>query len=210
VSRGQIATLAGGLACLLAAAGLVLFARDVQAWPDTFRQGDVEFRARPGDVRPWDSPDRLPLRPAERLLDVRDDVTMRRAIRLYHLSTARDFFSRGSFLNSQRPFQPARRLLRRLDRKGNDPKVRSRAANMLAVMSYSGSSFLDPSAVRQASRLLRHAVMLDPANEEAKFNLEVLMYTSPDDSRSGESGGGTGRTQPDSGGAGITPPGRGY
>jgi hypothetical protein len=209
MSRRQIAGLAGGLACLVLAAGLVVFARDVQAWPKTFREGDVAFRAKPGDVRPWDSPDRIPYRPAERLLDVEDDVMLRRAIRFSQLTSDQSLF-RESFINSPRPYQPARRLLRRLDRSGTDPKLRSRATNLLAVMGYNAGAFVDPATVRQAGQLLRRAVMLDPTNEEAKFNLEVLMYTSPEDPESGQSGGGTGRTAPDSGGAGITPPGRGY
>lgn len=207
MSRRDVTSLAAGVACLAAAAALALFARDVRAWPDTFRQGDALLRAQPGGARPWESPDRIAFRPAQRVLAVGDDVTFRRAVRLYELSDSSPF-SAGSA--GAPPSQAARRLFLRIDRAQGDPKLRSRAANFLGVMTYNSGAFIDASFSRQAARLFRRAILLDPANEEAKFNLELMMYTSPEQPSSGDSGGGGGRSQPDAGGAGLTPPGRGY
>lgn len=208
MSRRDIASLVAGFVCLALAAALALFARDVRAWPQAFREGDTLYRAQPAGARPWESPDRIAFRPAERLLDVRDDVAFRRAIRLYQLSRAGA--SSIGFRGSIAPSEPARRLFLRIDRRGANPRLRSRALNFLGVMSYNGGAFIDASFSRQASRLFRRAILLDPANEEAKFNLELMMFTSPENPASREGGGGGGRARPDAGGAGLTPPGRGY
>lgn len=208
MSRRDVLSLAAGVACLAVAAVLVLFARDVRAWPEAFREGDTLYRSKPGGARPWEPPDRIVFHPAERLLAVRDDVTFRRAVRLYQLSS--DSSLSAAFGSGARPLQPTRRLLRRIESGRGDPRLRSRAANFLGVLTYNSGASIDDSFSRQAARLFRRAIMLDPANEEAKFNLELMMYTSPEDPSSGDGGGGGGRSQPDAGGAGLTPPGRGY
>ena len=199
---------AGGAVCLALASGFALLAADVRAWQQAFATGDLQYRAAPGGARPWESPDSLPWRPAARLLDVGDDVTFRRAVRLYQLSTDTAFVD--GFGSSPRPLESTRRLFLRIERGDGDPRARSRAANFLAVMTYNSGAFIDESFTRRAARLLRRAVMLDTRNEEAKFNLELMMYTSPESAQQGQSGGAGGRAQPDAGGAGSTPPGRGY
>jgi hypothetical protein len=179
----------------------------VRAWEETFRKGDLLYRSHPIGAKPWVGEDRLPFAPARRLLDVEDDVLFRRAIRLYEISTMERF---GGFGSTPRPVAPARRLLRRVESGHDDPHMRARAGNFLGVLAYQRGAFIDEAFARQALRHFRRAVLTDPSNEEAKFNLELMMYTSPDGSNTGESGGGSGRAAPDSGGAGSTPPGRGY
>ena len=209
MTRRAWLAVAAGLVCLALAGGLALLAADVRAWQQTFTSSDLAYRAAPGGPRPWESPDSLPGRPAARLLAVADDVTYRRAIRLYQLSNDDTFGSFG-FGSSTRPIPATRRLLMKIDRGDGDPQVQSRAANFLAVLTYNSGAFVDTSFTRRAGQLLRRAIMLDPENEEAKFNLELLMHTSPESAQQSEGGGGGGRAQPDAGGAGSTPPGRGY
>lgn len=209
MTRRHVASLVGGVLCLIVAAGLVVFARDLHAWPSAFAEGDATFQAKPGGERPWESPDVLPMRPAQKLLDVNDDVTMRRAIRLFQLSSDVSLFQLG-FVESGRPVQPTRRLLLRIGKSDADPRIRARAANLLAVMTYNGGGIADASLITGAARLLRQAIVLDPTNEEAKFNLELLMFTSPENTSSRQAAGGAGRVQPDANGAGSTPPGSGY
>lgn len=205
--RGWV-TLAAAAVCLALAAGLALLAADVRAWQQAFATGDLRYRAAPAGKRPWESPDSLPGRPAARLLDVADDVTFRRGVRFFQLSERGSFTE--SFGSSPRPVVAARRLLRRAGREHDDPRVRASALNFLAVLSYQSGAFIDEAFARQAAKLFRRAVRTDPANEQAKFNLELMMYTSPESPQQGESGGAGGRSQPDAGGAGSTPPGRGY
>lgn len=206
--RGWIG-LAAGVVCIGLAVLLALFAADVRAWPETFRQGDLLYRSQKFGDKPWVGRDRLPLQPARRLLGVNDDVVFRRGIRLFDISTS-PRISRGFVGGPPRPAGFAQRLLQVTERGHEDPRMRSRAANYLGALSYSRGAFLDEAFMRRSLRLFRRAVQLDPTNEQAKFNLEVMMYTSGDDPRSGESGGGSGRANPDAGGAGSTPPGRGY
>jgi hypothetical protein len=208
VTRRGVIGLAAAALCIALATLLAFLAADVRAWPETFREGDFEYRAQPRGKKPWVGRDRLPFQPARRLLDVHDDVVFRRAIRLYDISTQESFGS--GFRSTPRPVTPARRLLRVIDEGHEDPRVRSRAANFLGALAYSRGAFLDEAFARQALRFFRRAVQLDPTNEEAKFNLELMMYTSPEDPSQRRGGGGGGRATPDSGGAGSTPPGRGY
>ena len=191
MNRRSWLALAAAAAAFAIAAGLSLLAADVRAWQHAFDTGDLQYRAAPGGNRPWESPDTLPGRPAARLLDVGDDVTFRRGVRFYQLSEPGSFSE--SFGTSPRPVAAARKLLRRAEREHDDHRVRASAANFLAVLSYQSGAFIDEAFARQAVRLFRRAVRTDPTNEEAKFNLELMMYTSPD-----------------AGGAGSTPPGRGY
>lgn len=208
MSRRRWQALAGAAVCLATAAGLALLAADVRAWQQAFEAGDLQYRAEPGGRRPWASPDSLPGRPAARLLDVGDDVDFRRGVRFFQLSEPALF--RESFGTSPRPVAAARKLLRRAEREHDDPRVRASAANFLAVLSYQSGAFIDEVFARQAARLFRRAVRTDPTNEEAKFNLELMMYRSPESTRARRDPGGAGPSSPDSGGTGSGLRGRGY
>jgi hypothetical protein len=207
VTRRRWLGLAAGALCIALSVVAALFAADVRAWEKTFREGDLLYRSHPTGAKPWVGEDRLPFAPARRLLAVDDDVQFRRAIRLFDISTMERL---GGFGSPPRPVAPARRLLRRIESGHDDPRMRARAGNFLGVLAYERGAFLDEAFGRQALRHFRRAALTDPANEEAKFNLELMMYTSPEDPSTGESGGGSGRAAPDSGGASSTPPGRGY
>ena len=208
MTRRSSIGLAAGMVCIALSVLLAFLAADVRAWEETFRKGDLLYRSKPLGAKPWTTQDRLPLEPARRLLGVRDDVVFRRGIRLYDISTQER--SSLGFSRTPRPVGPARRLLRLTEAGHEDPRMRARATNFLGVLAYERGAFLDEAFSRQAVRLFRRAVQTDPGNEEAKFNLELMMYTSPEDPTAGRGGGGGGRATPDSGGAGSTPPGRGY
>jgi hypothetical protein len=88
--------------------------------------------------------------------------------------------------------------------------MRSAAANLSAVLTYEFGGFLDLGRVRLAARSVRDAVRLDPRNEQAKFNLELLLERVPENPESESGGGGAGETTLDDAGASSTGPGRGY
>lgn len=200
--------LASGPACLLAAAALALLADDVRRWPGTVRAADVEARVTPARGDPWRSAERIPLSAAERLLGIREDLAYRRAVRLFYLTQPR--FRRRFGSGFVVPVDGARRRLRELQLDARDPEMRSASVNLLAVLTYEFGGFLDLGRGRLAARYVRDAVRLDPRNEQAKFNLELLLERAPENRESDSGGGTAGQKLLDDAGASSTPPGRGY
>ena len=200
--------LASGPLCLLAAAAIALLADDVRRWPAKVHAADVQARVTPAGGDPWRSAERIPLGAAERLAGIREDLAYRRAVRLFYLTQPR--FRRRFGPTFVPPVDGARRRLRDIQLAAEDPETRSAAANLLAVLTYEFGGFLDSGRSRLATRYLRDAVRLDPHNEQAKFNLELLLDRAPETTGSDSSGGGAGETSLDDAGASSTPPGRGY
>jgi hypothetical protein len=200
--------LASGPACLLAAGALALLADDVRRWPATVRAGDVQARVAPARGDPWRSTERFPLGASERLLGVREDLAYRRAVRLFYLTQPR--FRRRFGSGFVQPVDGARRRLRDIQLAARGREMRSAAANLLAVLTYEFGGFLDVGRGRLAARYIRDAIRLDPGNEQAKFNLELLLDRIPEGLESESGGGGAGETSLDDAGASSTPPGRGY
>jgi len=118
----------------------------------------------------------VPLDAAERLLGVSDDVAFRRALRAVRLGRP-----------DQPPgFDPAYVVMRndaaaRLNAivRGRGPHDRrSAAANLLGVLAFSEASFAfeDKAGLfAAAANRFRQAIQLDPANDDAKYNLEITM-----------------------------------
>lgn len=201
-------SLASGPVCLLAAAALALLADDVRRWPATVRAGDVQARVAPARGDPWRSAERIPSSAAERLLGIREDLAYRRAVRLFYLTQPR--FRRRFGPGFVPPVDGARRRLRDLQLDARDAQMRSAAANLLGVLMYEVGGSLDLGRVRLAARYVGDAVRLDPRNDQAKFNLELLLERMPENRESESGGGGAGETLLDEAGASSTPPGRGY
>ena len=154
----------------------------------------------------------MPGDPARSLLGIDDDLALRKAVRSLQLSR---LSSRAHFkpqLIVQRADAEAR--LQTLASGGGDRKQRSRAAELLGVLQLASptnnpqqrSAFL-----LKAVANLQKAIQLDPSNDEAKYNLEVVLRR-----RAGVQtvqGGPT--PNPSSGqgqsrGAATGPPGKGY
>lgn len=170
-------TVAAALLALVASAMLVAFALDVLRWERSLADQDVRFLGSPRQARFAEPPVRLPFRLSERALAGEDDLAFRRQLE--------DFVrARPSVvLDSQHVerLRGASQLgLARLSRADPDPRRRSRAANMMGVLA------LDPrfaprdpeelaSLVRGAIDSFRSAVEIDPANVEAKSNLELAL-----------------------------------
>jgi hypothetical protein len=108
----------------------------------------------------------------------------------------------------RRAEEGARRLLDR----GGDSATRALGSNLLGVLAFEDASLDRARANRHAMASVdafREAIRLDPANEDAKFNLELALTLMPEDTAA-PSGSGRGAGPSTGSGAGATPPGGGY
>lgn len=202
----------GGAAvlALVAAALLVVFALDVLRWESMLAQQDVRFLAAPAQARFSELPTRLPFGATQKALGTGDDLAFR--TRLQGYARVRP---RAAFVDAQRAqtLRAETQLgLVRLSRTDPDAKRRSRAANMVGVLALDERyAPAEPDAlaelIRGAIGSFRNAVEIDPANSDAKLNLEQALRipTSPSLGGDAPSGGrNTGER------AGLGPPGSGY
>jgi len=214
----QGALLAAALACLVVAALLALLAVDVARWRGELDQGDVRYRAMPGDARLWNPPASVPFRGAERLLGIRDDLAYRNAVRTVRIGRLGDptvSDPRLAILRTE-----ASVLLESVVLNDSDPHRRSAASNLLGVLGIvafnaqgaGGGTAPDRSELLlNALASFRQAVSLDPDNADAKFNLETLLQRGegilPTEAAGGKRPQAGGRG---SRGAGAGEPGSGY
>jgi hypothetical protein len=200
-----------GVASLVGAAVLAVLAHDVRSWPQTFRAGDLRYRSSPFQRNAWRPSERLPFGTSRSLLGLDDDLAYRRAVQRFR-STRPD---NPGWHGSSRRFIAviaAERALMPLMLSSKPAERASTAANLLGLL-----AFDDPapegvgSFFSRSERLFRRAVELDPRDEEAKANLELLLRLAGDDNSTSNSGVG-GRHKRDAAdiGAGLAPAGQGY
>jgi hypothetical protein len=170
------AAVAGGLAALAGAVVLVLVAVDARAWSATVRDDDALFRVAPATPT-WDAGARAPFRLSQRLLGTGDDIRLRRAIKAFQLARLQTtFYIQDPALQAAKA--KATLALVGVQREGPSNRDRSLAANLLGVLAFQEAR-LDasnaPSAIRRAALAFRRAILWDPANEDAKSNLELVL-----------------------------------
>jgi hypothetical protein len=210
----RVAIGAAAVVCLALALGLALLALDVARSEDALASGDVQYRITPETPGLWTPSTIVPFGAAESLLGTSDELEMRRAIRAVRVARLDDPTVSVS--------DPQIALLRnaalaRLDAlvagDGSDQE-KSRAAGLLGVVGLSrlGTEIQDRVALLSATVAnLQLAIALDPSNDEAKYNLELVLQrargTQLTEGAGGQnpSPGGTG-----SSGAGAGDPGTGY
>ncbi len=163
-----------GLAVLVAV-GLAVMSARVKQFGDDLRRADVRFevaRTSQGDL--WDSPS-LRSGVLRGLLGANDDLDFREAVHLFRRSQLNFTSLHGSPDQLRAESTIA---LERFDKSDRDRIRRSRTANLLAIMSYQDASYDTRNAdslLRRSADELRRAIRLDPGNEAAKFNLELLL-----------------------------------
>lgn len=205
---------AAGLVCLGLALFLAILAFDVSRSSAAIADGDVDYRIAPETPGLWNAETILPSDPAKSLLATSDDLELRRALRAVRVARLDDPTVSVS--------DPQIALLRnaaiaRLDAlvsgDGSDAE-KSRAAGLLGVVGLArlASETQDRVALLSATVAnLQLAIALDPTNDEAKYNLELVLQrargTQLTEGAGGKnpSPGGTG-----SSGAGAGDPGSGY
>ncbi|HEX5584371.1 hypothetical protein [Gaiella sp.] len=204
--------LAAVAGCLALSLFLVVLAVDVVRSRDALASGDNRYSTAPRDGKLW-KPGALSVSAVSRdVLGVDDDLRFREAVRALRLSQ-RDKPTDSSPEAILRRAK-AQKLLQDVAENDSDPARRSRAMSLLSVLLLSTpAADQDERASIQRAALanLQKAIKLDPANDEAKYNLEVVLRR-----RAGVQtvqGGPTPNPssgQGDSRGAATGPPGKGY
>lgn len=162
------------VALLVLAVVAALIARDAAAVQRAFDRSDLAFEAQPAAERLWKIEARIPL--VERSLGVEDDLVYRRALRAYAVDARRAEnpydFSRPAFRAE------AQATLGSAERSGLAAPLRSKAAMLQGVLTFE-ESIADPvngsNLVRRALGDFTRAIRIDLSNEEAKYNLELLL-----------------------------------
>jgi hypothetical protein len=203
MSRGTAARGVAGIACLVLAAIAVLLARDVWHVESALEDADTRVSVTKLDPTAWSAATTLPFALAPRLLGVRDDVAFRRL-----LARARTMTARPSNDDEVRRRLPVKEALLVAEQDADHTRA-SEAANMLGVIYSTDPNEPDKPAVEKALAEFVTAVQLDPTNETAKANLELLLRQSSGNSLRGRKGAAAGEV-PGKSGAGRRAGGHGY
>jgi hypothetical protein len=162
--------------CAALAVLLALFARDVTRWPVTIRSDDVAAAdpAHAGRVS-WRVNEALPFSPARAALGIGDDAVYRRAAVAFRRAYTRDPDFERSTVGTNARIRAETALAREI-RSDPDRRRASAASNLLGILalvdaaaSTTGNAPLDRSVFE-----FQDAIRLDPSNEQAKANLEML------------------------------------
>jgi hypothetical protein len=202
--------------CAVAAILVALVAVDVVRWRDAIERDDVRYAAG-APSSGWKPATLAPLGLGERVLAVSDDVDFRRMLLLLRSSKLRDVTVSDPVLAIRRT--DLTEQLEAILARNPDPRVRSRAASLLGVLNIAAwNSAPSIGADRDRSELLlaavaafEQAIDLDWENDDAKYNLQVMLQRGqgllPTEAAAGRNPapGGQG-----SRGAGAGAPGSGY
>jgi hypothetical protein len=197
------------LGCIALGVVLALVALDVNRVADRMRTDDLRFRKSPGEAALWQAEGRLPGEPARKLLAVSDDARYRSAVRFFRLAGLRS----QSRSIDQSTFQQAAELeLSRVGRSGAPRSEKSAAANLRGVINLVEASTSDtPEQLLQRSLAeFKEAIRLDRGNDEARYNLELVMQIASETGSSGDEQGGGTRGDTPASGAGAATSGTGY
>ena len=176
------------VACAGLAVLLVLLALDVHAWQTSLTRDDLRFRAMHSHRSLWRPQTTLPGDPARRLLGLGDAVAYRRAVQLFWYSRVGADPETRQDLPTTRA-QAEESLQQIVDSSGVTSE-QSAAANLLGVIVVTSPLISDPTAqaqaVRRAVSFFQEAITIDPANYDAKQNLQLaLLLRHPGHSKVG-------------------------
>ena len=195
---------------LVLAAALAVVGFEALRWERRIADDDARFSAAPMSKELWRDAEAAPIGPAKWLLGIDDDLRYRRAVSLYTRSRPGE----PTALHPEREALrgAAQRELTVISREDSDERRRSQAAMLVALLGL-GRGDLFQSAEerltvqRTAAGNLQVAVMLDPTNDEAKRNLELLLTSIGEPPSGATDAGGT----PDTGNqGGVGRSGSGY
>ena len=184
-----------------------LLAGDVRAWHTAIADGDATYGASPSRAS-WTADAQLG-GVSEALLGVRDDVQLRNALQLY-VNASKLHLRLDNALGVESERARAQDAVEQASH-ASDPRRVSQALTLLGILAYRASaSGGAQSQIDAAISDFTDAVRADPANEQAAYDLELLLrVTAARGSRlEPGQGGGFGRTGHR--GAGGGQPGSGY
>lgn len=203
-------------ACVALSVFLALVAVDVRRWRTTIERGDVRFATASPGVG-WTADTMAPFASAKRVLAIEDDLAFRRMLVGLRASKLRDATVSDPVLALRRA--ELTEGLEAIVARDPDPLLRSRAATLLGVLNIvSWNSTPTQGNQQDRSELLLNAIAsfeqaidLDPANDDAKYNLQIMLQRGqgllPTEASAGRQSlpGGRGAR-----GAGAGEPGSGY
>ena len=171
--------LALGAALLATTAGvfLLLLAVDVHRWRTRMAADDVALRTTETRRDLWQPAQIFPGL-ARGLLGLDDDIRSRQALQLFDLGHPRTpFFVAGTQLIAYR--SEAQALLSRAADADRDRPRRAQELNLLGILELIAVGGGDPGErqkyLPRAADDFRQAIVLDPSNADAKFNLELTL-----------------------------------
>jgi hypothetical protein len=213
--------LAAAVVMLTAAVFLALFARDVWHWQRAIQDADERAQLGPVAARAWNADTTLPTALSRRLLGLDDDLAFRRTA----MHALQQVDEKGNDKN-QKVRSIVEASLGRIVRHDTSPTRASRAADYLGVMLYNdppspdqaANAYEDPSQSapsdfqtpeQKAELQFSAAVRLDPSDDNAARNLELMLRrpSPPNHQGAPRSGGGE---QLGHKGSGARPAGHGY
>ena len=163
-------------AAVVLAVLLALLARDVRSWEESVEAGDRAFQVSPGPNGLWEPDDARLEGLARSLLGVDDDLELREAGQLLRRSRPRATLQRTP---AQIAIGTSAQLgLSDVQQSDAAPEIRSIAANELGTLAFADVLSDSSQASERAKRGVQkftEAVKLDPRNEAAMFNLELLL-----------------------------------
>lgn len=202
--------LGAGVAAIAAAVLVFALAVDVLRWRGHVDAADLRFAAASGNAAMWEPETILPRRVSRSLLALGDDVAYRRAVQRFRVSRI------GQPAREQADVARKGRVeseLARVDRGDADPPRRSLVANLQGVLAFEEARDDEGQRavlLRRSLESFRRAIALDGRNEDAKYNLElVLRLLQRAENDSGPGGGGQ-RGDVKGTGAGAATSGTGY
>ncbi|MBA2568909.1 MAG: hypothetical protein H0V11_06135 [Actinobacteria bacterium] len=173
LARRVLPLVLAGLA-LVAALASAYVAREASQVGSEIRRSDASFRAEPAREGLWEVKVDAP--GLEQTLRTNDDLAFRTASRLYELLRRR---GRNPYDFSARAFRADAQLaLARAEEAGMATRTRSKAANLEAIMILEealGDPLNGPALLDRSLNAWRKALRIDAANEEAMFNLELVL-----------------------------------
>jgi hypothetical protein len=201
-----------GIAAVLLAAALftTLLATDLLDWKNRVDSGDTRFASGALGSNLWQPRQLVPFGAAKSMLGVQDDVSYRQAIRAFVVGRPRETPFEDTDLLGARGH--ARELLEPIVNSGTDPGRRSEAANLIGVLGFANAA-IDPDQaytyLTECVHWFRQAIALDPAGDDAKYNLELALdrlktvrpppTQKPPKGSKGGAGSGAGTGEPGSG-----------
>ncbi|TMK32290.1 MAG: hypothetical protein E6G64_07035 [Actinobacteria bacterium] len=193
--------------CVAAAVLLVLLALDARAWSTRLPADDLRYRRDPSASALWKTHELSPFGLDRSVLGIRDDIAYRRALREFRIGRPLEpVFSTATTTHRVQ----AQIALTDVMTAGGDAARASQAANLLGVLGFAMAT-QDVSQratfLNNAITAFRQAIALDPANDDALFNLE---YALDQLKGSGEQQAGGSDKRGTGGRAGLKPTGHGY
>jgi hypothetical protein len=188
---------------------LLLLALDVARAERQLAADDARFLTQPRISGYWRDTGLLPFGAGRRLLGAEDDVAHRRAVQRFWLGRPGD----GLTPTPARLAQRAQAQAELAQTEADGGPGASQTATLLGVL-----ALLTPpdqaertQVVRAAGGAFRRAIVLDAANDDAKFDLESILRLVADDRNRGQGGGGSaGQEGTEFGGAAVSRRGTGY